>query len=106
MSKINIHNLISIFTYIYIKELRCYVRKTKCLVLFFKFWLRNSSRKFFTRASKNLFLPLIVIYERNVKDLYQNTEIALRIFVSTPATNCIAKQGRTQGEIFRVQTPP
>lgn len=38
------------------------------------------------------FLLLIVIYERNMKDLHPNTEIALRIFVSTPATNCTAKR--------------
>ncbi|KAF0759466.1 zinc finger MYM-type protein 1-like [Aphis craccivora] len=34
---------------------------------------------------------LLVIYERNMKDL-SNIEIALRIFVSTPATNCTVER--------------
>lgn len=29
-----------------------------------------------------------LIYDRNIKDLYPNIEIALRIFMSTAATNC------------------
>lgn len=37
-------------------------------------------------------LLLLVIYERNMKDLYPNIEIAFRIFVSTPATNCTAER--------------
>lgn len=34
---------------------------------------------------------MLVIYERNMKDL-SNIEIALRIFVSTPATNCTVER--------------
>lgn len=36
-------------------------------------------------------LLLLVIYERNMKDLYPKIEIALRIFISIPATNCTAE---------------
>jgi hypothetical protein len=46
-----------------------------------------------------------VIYERNMKDLYPNIKIVLQLFVSTPAINCTAEQGRTQGGIFGIRTP-
>ena len=55
-------------------------------------YFRSHQITSFNEKKITLSLLLLVIYERNMKDLYPNIEIALRIFVSTPATNCTAER--------------